>query len=123
MNIQKILYWISTAVMLGIFAFSAFMYFTKYEMVCGFFEDLNFPTWIVYPLAIAKVLGIIAVLSGVSKFLMEWAYAGFFFDACLAMAAHLIAGHGVGGATFSIVALIALIISRALLPHRNLKAA
>jgi hypothetical protein len=41
--------------------------------------------------------------------LTEWAYAGFFFDAVLAYAAHYVAG---GGAMFSIIALVAIIVSR-----------
>lgn len=119
MNFQRILYWVATAIMLALFTFSAFMYFTKYEMVTGFFEQLGFPVWMIYPLAILKVLGVVAVLSAASKFLMEWAYAGFFFDACAAIAAHLMAGHGVGGSAMAIMALVAVIVSRALLVHRS----
>ena len=109
MDLTKIIYWISTLVMCAIFAFSAGMYFTKYEMVTGFFQSLGYPTYIVYPLAVAKVLGIIAVLSRQSKVLKEWAYAGFFFDAVLATAAHTDAGHGLG---LSVVAIIAVVVSR-----------
>jgi hypothetical protein len=98
--------------MCGVFAFSAMMYFTKYEMVTGFFEHLGFPTWIIYPLAVAKVLGIIAVLVKKSRVLLEWAYAGFFFDAILATAAHHYAGDGV--AIMSIMAVIATVVSRLL---------
>ncbi len=110
MNIEKIIYWIATAIMCGIFMFSAGMYFTKYEMVSGFFEMLTFPTWLIYPLAVAKILGVIAVLSRQSNLLKEWAYAGFFFDAVLATAAHYDAGHGVIG--LSLLALVAVIVSR-----------
>jgi len=103
------IYWLSTGVMCVIFIYSAGMYFTKYEMVKGFFEQLNYPTYIVYPLAVAKILGVIAVLSRKSKVLMEWAYAGFFFDAVLATAAHYYAGHGFG---LSVIAIIAVVLSR-----------
>jgi len=109
MNLTKVFYWISTALMCAIFAFSAFMYFTKYEMVSGFFEQLGYPTYVVYPLAVAKVLGIIAVLTRKLNVLKEWAYAGFFFDAVLATAAHWVAGHGVG---LSAVAIVAVLASR-----------
>ena len=55
------------------------MYFTKYEMVKGFFQSLGYPIYLIYPLATAKVLGIIAIITKKSRLLKEWAYAGFFF--------------------------------------------
>lgn len=109
MNINKVIYWVSTLIMCAIFSFSAGMYFTQYEMVQGFFEHLGYPTYIIYPLAIAKVLGVIAVLSKQSKVLKEWAYAGFFFDAVLATAAHNNAGDAIG---LSVVAIVVTLISR-----------
>ena len=79
-------------------------------MVIGFFEGMNFPSWVVIPLAIAKVLGIIAILSNKSKVLSEWAYAGFFFDVLLATAAHHFAGHGAFGMSF--FGIIFVLVSR-----------
>ncbi|MEJ6792323.1 MAG: hypothetical protein QNK89_06250 [Lacinutrix sp.] len=38
------------------------MYVTKYDMVNHFFETLNYPTYIIYPLAVLKMLGVIMVL-------------------------------------------------------------
>ena len=96
--------------MCAIFAFSAGMYFTEYDMVKGFFEGLGYPVYIIYPLAIAKVLGIIAILSRQSSVLKEWAYAGFFFDGVLAAAAHMNAGDGEAGG--AILAIVVTIISR-----------
>ena len=110
MNPSKIAYWISTAIMCLIFLFSAFMYFTKYEMVKGFYEHLGFPYWMIYPLATAKVLGVIAVLSNQSKTLKEWAYAGFFFNAIMATTAHHMSGDGVLG--LSALAIVAVLVSR-----------
>ena len=106
---RKIIYWISTILMCGIFTFSAQMYLRNPEMVAGFFDMLSYPTNLVYPLAIAKILGIIAVLSNVSKVLKEWAYAGFFFDAVLATVAHYVAGHDI---MMSGAAVVLVIISR-----------
>lgn len=96
MDIKKIIYWIATLAVSGIFLFSASMYFTKYNMVKGFFEMLNYPSYIIYPLAVLKVLGVIMILWRKSNWLTEWAYAGFFFDAVLATAAHENSGHGFG---------------------------
>ncbi len=96
-------------IMCAIFAFSAGMYFSNFEMAARFFESFGYPTYIIYPLAVAKVLGIMAILSGQSRILKEWAYAGFFFDASLATLAHTHAGDGLG---LSVIAIIAILISR-----------
>ncbi len=116
MNFKKIVYWLSTAVMCLIFLFSASMYFTKYEMVSGFFNHLGFPVWIIYPLAVAKVLAVIAILSNKSKLLKEWAYAGFFFDAVLAVGAHYMVGDSVG---LSAIVIVAILVSRFLDDQRG----
>ncbi len=110
MNVNKVVYWVSTVLMCLLFCFSAGMYFTKYEMVSGFFQQLGFPTWLVYPLAVAKVLGVIAVLSRVSRFLKEWAYAGFFYDAVLAFWAHYMIQDG--GHMTAAVVIVLVIVSR-----------
>ncbi len=115
MDVKRIGYWLATIAMCGIFIFSAQMYFFKYEMVQGFFSQLGYPTYIVYPLAIAKVLGVIAVLVDKPRILSEWAYAGFFFDAVLATMAHSDAGHTLG---LSLYAIILILISRFLYRYR-----
>lgn len=97
--------------MCAVFLFSAGMYFSQYDMVQGFFEHLNYPTYLIYPLAVAKILGVVAVLSNKSKVLKEWAYAGFFFDAALATAAHAAAGDDI---LMSAMALVVTLISRVL---------
>lgn len=110
MTSDKIIYWISTGLLCALFAFSAGMYFMNYDEVVGVFEGLGFPGWIVYPLAIVKVLGIIAILTKQSKMLKEWAYAGFFFDAVLACGAHYYAQDGQGMP--AILGIILVIVSR-----------
>lgn len=110
MDFNKIIYWIATVMMCATFAMSAVMYFTNTEMVKGFFTSLGYPTYLVIPLAIAKVLGIIAVLTKQSKMLTEWAYAGFFFDAVLAFVAHSV--NQDGGELGSMVAIIVVVVSR-----------
>lgn len=100
MKIKTILYWTSTILLCGLMLYSAQMYFRNTEMVKGFFESFNYPTYIVIPLAVLKVLGIIMILWRRSAWLTEWAYAGFFFDLILATAAHHVAGHGIIGFSF-----------------------
>lgn len=106
MRTKQIVYWVSTAILCGIFLYSASMYFAETEKVKGFFESFNYPAYFVIPLAILKVLGVVMILWRQSKWLTEWAYAGFFFDLVLATAAHHYAGHGIIG--FSLYGLIAI---------------
>ncbi|NNF33980.1 MAG: DoxX family protein [Saprospiraceae bacterium] len=85
----KLFYYISTGMLTLLMLMSAGMYFFDHEMVRETFTNLGYPTYIIYPLAIAKILGLIAIWSGKSKMLKEWAYAGFFFDFILALSAHI----------------------------------
>lgn len=109
MKIQKIGYYLATGVLTAIMIYSVQMYLRNPEVIAGYFESVNYPGYLVYPLAIAKVLGLIAIWGNFSKSLKEWAYAGFFFDVTLAFTAHIIAKDG--EQMFAIIAFIALIIS------------
>ena len=95
MKTNKIAYWVywtSTALFSLMMLIGAGSYFFNYEHVGEEFASLGYPLHIIYPLAIAKLLGIIAILSKKSNTLKEWAYAGFFFDIALAIMAHIHAG-------------------------------
>ncbi len=70
------------------------MYFFNHAEVSKVFTTLGYPTYIIYPLAIAKLLGLIAIWTNKSKSLKEWAYAGFFFDFILAFFAHYMINDG-----------------------------
>ena len=109
MRIAKIFYYTSTILLTLLMLFSAYNYFFDYEMVVGFFEHFGYPTYIVYPLAIAKILGLIAIWTRLSKWLMEWAYAGFFFDMVLAFFAHYITDGG--GIQMAFLGLIFVLVS------------
>jgi len=109
MKTQKILFYIATGVLTAIMIYSVQMYLRNPEAIAGYFESVNYPRYLVYPLAIAKILGLIAIWGNFSKWLKEWAYAGFFFDIVLAFSAHMVAKDG--GEAFAIVAFIALLIS------------
>ncbi len=78
MKTKTVIYWIATILLSIIFLYSAQMYIFNTEMIQGFFEQFNYPTYIVWPLAILKILGVIMILWRKSKWLTEWAYAGFF---------------------------------------------
>ncbi len=94
MKRDKIIYWTATGIISFLFASGALMYLFNYDYAHQFFISLGFPTWIIYPLAVLKILGPIAILTKKSLFLKELAYAGFLFDAILAVTAHLMIGDG-----------------------------
>lgn len=88
MKRDKIIYWIATGLLTLLMLFSAYNYFFNYDMMSGFFIHFAYPAYLVYPLAIAKILGLVAIHTKLSDTLKEWAYAGFFFDTSLAFFAH-----------------------------------
>ena len=94
MKIKKIAFWLSTALLTALMCFSVYNYFFNYEAIKGFFEAMGYPTYLIYPLAIAKLLGLLAIWGNFSKWLKEWAYAGFFFNTLLAFFAHYMISDG-----------------------------
>jgi len=109
MKTTKIIYFVSTGLLTLLMLFSAGMYFFNHAEVAKIFGELGFPTYIIYPLAIAKLLGLAAIWSNYSRSLKEWAYAGFFYDFVLALAAHISIRDGDQG--FAIVAIVLLAAS------------
>jgi len=102
----KIIFWIATGLLSAMMLMSAGMYFFNYEEIEKVFTGLGHPTHIIYPLAIAKILAVVAILTRKNTTLTEWAYAGLFFDFVLALMAHLNAGDGeFGGAAVALVLL------------------
>ncbi len=93
-NRNKIIYYVATGLLTALMLLSAGMYFFNHEMVSATFTKLGFPTYIIYPLAVLKILGLIAIWTRKSSMLKEWAYAGFFFDFLLAFSAHFNIGDG-----------------------------
>jgi len=92
------------------------MYLRNPEMIQGYFESKGFAPWIVIPLAIAKLLGVVAILTDKSSLLREWAYAGFFFDVVLAASMHLITEDG--GQMMSLGGIVLVLLSRFLYSYR-----
>ncbi len=108
MKKDKIIYWIATGIICFVFFSGGLMYFLNYELAHQFFISLGFPIWIIYPLGILKILGPLAIITRKSLFLKELAYAGFLYDAILAVAAHLVVGdgfiyHGFAAIIFTII--------------------
>ena len=116
MKATKIIYYSSTAILTFLMLFSAGMYFFNHAEVAGMFTIFGYPTYIIYPYAIAKILGLIALWFISNKIVKEWAYAGFFFAFMLAFFAHVMIGDGEqAGAVLAMILLITSYIS-----HKNI---
>ena len=108
MKTKKIIYWGSIGLISVLMLFSASMYLFNYEEVEKLFIGFGFPTFIIYPLAILKILGVVAIVTRKVGMLTEWAYAGFFFNLLLAFGAHYFVGDSV---VVNLVALVLLLTS------------
>jgi len=104
-----IIYWIATGFLTVIILFSAGLYIFNHETAMRIYVDLGYPTYIIYPSAIAKLLGLSAILILKNKTLKEWAYSGFFFVTSLALSAHLVAGDGEHA--LALIAFVSVIVS------------
>jgi len=92
-TIQTIVYWLATAVMFYFMLFAIINYHTKHEVMAGFFKSFGYPTYIVYPLAYLKLIALIVIATNYFNNLKEIAYGAYFLNTCLALTAHLKAGH------------------------------
>ncbi|MCF6297202.1 MAG: DoxX family protein [Flavobacteriaceae bacterium] len=109
MKTTKIIYWVATGLLSAMMLMSAGMYLFNNAEMSETFTKLGFPTYIIYPLAILKILGIIVILTNKSRTIKEWAYVAFFFNFILALSAHLNANDGEFAP--AILAIIFLIVS------------
>jgi len=56
MRAKKLIFYVATVILTGIMLFSVFNYFFNNEMIAGFYESMGYPKYLIYPLAIAKIL-------------------------------------------------------------------
>ena len=76
----NIIYWISTGLILAMMLFSAVSSFMDNPDGAKMLAAIGYKPYVMHLLAVAKVLGIIAILTPGFPRLKEWAYAGYFFD-------------------------------------------
>jgi len=89
---QKNIYWISTILLFGLLILTGVLYVVFYDKLVIYFKSYGYPTYLIYPLAIAKITGSMIILYNKNTFLKELAYAGFFFNFILAFFAHVMIG-------------------------------
>jgi len=87
----KVTYWITTIFISLMMLMSVFMYLTAPQVKAGF-AHLGYPDYFRVELAIAKFLGVIALLAPVKGRIKEWAYFGFFACFVSAFIAHTTVG-------------------------------
>ena len=109
MKRDKLIYYISTALLTVIVLFSVGMYFFNHDNVAVMFTNLGYPAYIIYPYAIAKLLGLITIWFFRKNTIKEWAYASFFFAFVLAFFAHIMISDG--EQTGAIIAIVLLLTS------------
>ena len=81
MKATKIIYWISTILVLAMMLYSAYgTFFIHSAEGDQMMKAIGIPMYLMKMLAIGKLLGTIAILVPGYPRIKEWAYAGFFFD-------------------------------------------
>ena len=118
---NKLIYWISTAMISLMMLFSSYAYLTDESMETAF-NHIGFPDYFRVELAIAKILGVIVLLTPAMPVLLkEWAYAGFAITFISALIAHSVSGDPVSAIIAPIIALGLLLVSRVFYQKSNKK--
>ena len=109
METTKIIYWVATGLLSVMLIMSSGMYLFNNEMVQQIFTSLGYPTYLIYPMVIAKLSAVTVLLTQKKTLITEWAYAGLFFEFVLAIFAHVMVGDG--EQMGALIAMVLLIVS------------
>lgn len=129
MNKKKLLqygYQVSTGLISMMTFGGALLYLTRNERILaafsyemsGEFNAIGFPSWLILPMGILKILGVIGIaVPRIPLVVREWAYAGLFFNFLFAVGAHLYNPINPNDSdyTAAVVSLLLLTISRVML--------
>jgi len=111
MKKNKIIYWISTAILALMMLFSAYSYFSNEEVKAGFVH-LGFPDYFRIELGTAKLLGaLILLIPAIPAVFKQFAYAGFAITFISAFIAHMAAGDAFSHAVMPLIFLAILGVS------------
>lgn len=94
MKLNKIIYWSATILLSALLLLSAGMYIFNNEAIRALFIGFGYPTYIIYPLAVAKILAVTILLWQKRSIIKEWVYSALFFEFLLAFFAHLLIADG-----------------------------
>ena len=119
MKKNTIIYWASTGLLSVMMLFSAWNYFTNPQMSAAF-KHLGFSDYFRYELAVAKIIGALAlIIPQVPVKLKEWAYAGFAITFISASIAHYSSGDPASAIITPLVFLAVLVVSYLFLFKKN----
>lgn len=107
MKVHKLYYRVALALFSIAIAVSIINSIINFEAISLKFTQLGYPPYLIYILGVAQTLGLIILITQKGRWLIEWAYAGFFMNLLFGIIAHLLAKDGNGApAVFCIVLLI-----------------
>lgn len=92
MKKTRIIYWVTTALIVFIMGVSAVSYLLRVEHFVESTRALGYPLYLMSILGVAKLLGILTLLLPRFPKLKEWAYAGFVFNLIGAAWSHAAVG-------------------------------
>ena len=116
----NIIYWISTGLILAMMLFSAASSFMETPESAKMLAAIGYRPYVMHLLAVAKVLGVIAILTPGFPRLKEWAYAGFMFDLIGATYSFYASGFAVSDWIFMPI-LIAILACSYIFYHKRLQ--
>ncbi len=110
---QKIAYWASTLFFIGTAGAMGFVEAATGgpENIVSMLTHLGYPLYLVRILGTAKALGMLAIVTGFSPRLKEWAYAGFVINLLGATASHVFVGDGAADILLPLSMLVPTLIS------------
>jgi DoxX-like family len=83
------LYRMATGLFLALFVGSVILSLADINESYKEFVHLEFPAWSFIALTVAKVLGLVAIVTNRSQTLKDFAFAGFLYDLLLALGGHI----------------------------------
>lgn len=107
----NIIYWTATILILAMMLFSAASTFMKNPEGEKMLAAIGYRPYVLQFLAVAKVLGVIAILTPGFPRLKEWAYAGFTFDLVGATYSFYVSGFAFKDWAFMLVLIVVLAVS------------
>jgi hypothetical protein len=117
----NIIYWVSTVLILLLMLSSvAGTFFIHDPKSVEKMAPLGYPAYVMQMLAVAKILGIIAILVPGFPRIKEWAYAGFTFDLLGATISMIITGFAVADWAPMLIFIAILVVSYIYF-HKRLK--
>ena len=91
MKTERIYKWSNWVLFPGLIL-TGILYVVYYDAMVMYFNRYGYPTYLIYPLAVLKIMGSLVILFVKSHWLREIVYAGFFYNFVLAFFAHAMVG-------------------------------